>query len=174
MTVKVTGYNNQTGNPQETLNNPTVVVGKTRLRNNNALMNRLQVAIGEALEITGVTNGQPGLRSNARMNHLQVATGETLAVAGVMNNPAVLHNLRATSLRHAASTGAVIVAAVEVAGSQDHLAEIRIMVVVAIPVVDSADQEDSDNIFFIIHKAVSIDAAFFVHMVENILWLRIM
>jgi hypothetical protein len=49
---------------------------------------------------------------------------------------------------------------VEVVAFPDLPAEITIAVV-AIPVVDSAAQEDSDNIFFIINKAVSIDAAFF-------------
>ena len=161
MTVKMTGYNNQTGNPPETLNNLIVVVGKTRHSNNNVLMSRLQVATEEALEATGVMNSQAGLRNNALMNRLQVVIEEVLEVTGVMNNPAGLRNLRATSRRHVASIAVAIAAVVEVADFRDLPAEIAIAVV-AIPVVDSAGREDSDNIFFIIHRAVSIDAALFL------------
>ena len=150
MTVKVTGYNNQIGNPPEPLNNLIVIVGKTDLRNNNnALMNHLQVATEEALEATGAMNNQAGLLNNALMNRLQEETEEALEVTGVMNNQAGLRNLRATSQRHVAST-VVAIAAVGAADFQDLLVEITIAVV-AIPVVDSAGREDSDNIFFIIH-----------------------
>ena len=79
------------------------------------------------------------------MNHLQVATEEALEVTGVTNNQAGLRNPRAISLRPAALTGAAIAAAVGVADFRDLLAEIEITVEVAIPPVDLAGQEDSDN-----------------------------
>jgi hypothetical protein len=155
MIVKVTGYNSPTGNPPEPLSNPIVVVGKTRhSNNNNALTSRLQVGTEETLEATGVMNNPAGLRNNALTNRLQVVTEEILEVAGVMNNPAGLRNLRVTFQRHVTLT-----AVVEVVAFRDLPVEIA---AVAIPVVDSADQEDSDTIFFIINKAVSIDAAFFM------------
>jgi hypothetical protein len=104
-------------------------------------MNYLQVAIGEALEITGVTNNQAGLRNNAPMNRLQVATEETSEATGVMNRQAGLH--RATPQRHAALTAAVIAAVV--ADFPDLLAEIKTMVA-AIPVDPAGRREDPDNI----------------------------
>lgn len=111
-------------------------------------MNRLQVVIEKALEVTGASNSQAGLRnSNALMNRLQLATGEALEVTGASNNQAGLRNPRVTCQPHAASTGAAIVAAVEVADFQDLLAEIVIMVV-GIP-VGPADQGDPDNILLL-------------------------
>jgi hypothetical protein len=123
------------------LSNLTVVVGKTEPHNNNVLMNHLQMAIGEALEITGVTNNQAGLLNNALMNRLQVVTEETSEVTGVMNRQAGLH--RATPRHHAALTAAVI--AVVVADFQDLLAEIK-TIVVAIPVDPAGRREDPDKI----------------------------
>lgn len=117
--VKPTGFNNRrTGNLQETLSS------------------RVETAF----------------RNNAILNHLPAATGEALVVTGaVLNNQAVGFNHKVTVHRHAVLNAAMEEAEVVKAEAfQDLPVEMEIITMVrALPVVAVVGQEDLDDLIFI-------------------------